>query len=417
MDDHTQRVTQTKGDEDHIFPSMDVNVEIPSVGIQLSEYQLKLLRSILEDNVSSRMSKRIEEDKQKDLSDVSLSDIKSAELKEISPPLTEVQESSVADKPLFVDIHVNVEIESIKATILTGNGVDPKATITKLGEKPAPLEKKATPTSLLSGDLRKLLVSVDMNSDNSMDVDLSITDLFIQDARQIENQNKFRDIFTTRLTKKLAISKPYFTLTYRQDPNNYQKVEISIYHPSLIYVPDIWVDMLIFILPFQSDILGATNAFTTFWSDFSPKLSPEKPVEVKKARETVNAMIVSLYMINAQMCVLEDPKRTDSNTLLLKADMDITYSTSQEDDKDVVFVCFFFFFPFSFVVHSILLCYRFQEEDWRLREAEWITWKKTLPLFLLLVVLSNMLIIGWLKPIPLLLVWNTSNPCSLIKTR
>merc|ERR1711879_242834 len=41
-------VIQTKNDEEHIFPGMDVSVKIPSIGIQLSEYQLQLLRSILE---------------------------------------------------------------------------------------------------------------------------------------------------------------------------------------------------------------------------------------------------------------------------------------------------------------------------------------------------------------------------------
>lgn len=324
---------------------MDVTVQIPTVGIQLSEYQLKLLKSILEDNISSQMKNKQLEEKQKDLSNVSLDSIKAADLVEVTPKLqltpTGDQQQEQTNKPLFVDIHVVVEIESIKATILTGNGVDSKATITKLGELPNPLDYSAKPTSLLTSDLKKLCVDVDMNSDNSMDVGLSIIDLFVADAREIQNENKFRDLFTTRLTKKHVISKPYFTLSYRQNPNNYQEVAIHIYHPSLIYVPDIWVDTLIFILPFQSDILACVNAFTTFWSDFSPKLSPGKPVEVKQQRSLVNAMIVKLFMVNAQMCILEDPKKEDSNTLLVKADMDIVYTTSQEDDKDVVFVCTF----------------------------------------------------------------------------
>ena len=306
---------------------MDVKVKIPHIGIDIRENQIKLLRSILEDNVSGEMIK----------SDTPKKNITSENNKQIVTK-GEHSISSSEHKPLFVDILVNVDIDSIDATILRGDGYDAKAELTPLGTLPGPFNTENPATSLLSGDLKSLKVNVKMNSDDSMDVKLSIQDLFVKDARVGENENKFRNLFTTRLTSKKVHSQPYFQLSYRQHPNNAQDVKIDIYHPTIIVIPEIWITTLLFIQPFTDQILACVGAFTSFWADFSPKLSPNEQQKEKVEKETVNEMKVSLYMINAQMCMVEDAKKDKSNAFLVQTDLDIIYSTSQAEEKDVVFL-------------------------------------------------------------------------------
>jgi hypothetical protein len=49
-------------------------------------------------------------------------------------------------------------------------------------------------------------------------------------------------------------------------------------------------------------------------------------------------MRVSLFMVDAQMCILEDSKREDSNALIVRSDLDIIYSSSGDEEKDIIFV-------------------------------------------------------------------------------
>ena len=279
-------VIQTKKDTDRAFPGMEVTMNIPSIGLQLSEYQLKLLRSILEDNCSLGVVRKpsdvpngaVEAKRSSNLIDAE------AFLREGDP---EEEAKTILESRISTDIRVAIQVEAIQAELLKGDGYDALAQLSPLGETPKPLNRDVSRTSLLSSDLRSLNIAVEMKSDASMNVELSIQDLFVRDARVIDNPSKFRDIFTTRLKKQLLMAKPYFQLTYIQESNNSQDITINIYRPAVICVPDIWIDLLIFMLPFNELLLGSINAFTLFWADFSPKLSPgQSPAEKKPTKVT-----------------------------------------------------------------------------------------------------------------------------------
>ena len=266
-----------------MYPNFEVIVGSPQIQVQLTEYQVDLLLSILQNNINAPYAQLHEQ----------------YESQESKPPQQLYEESLITpeqraeleekDKNKKIDIKVEVNIKKIIADLYIGDGSDLNAKlcnfeeveIHKLLKHCSNDPQETAACKLLSGNCLSLKTDVYLYSNNTMDCGLTIENFNMIDSRLNRDQNLFPTVFSTTHTSP---DNPGFSLTYQQKIGSLQECKILVNRPNLISVPDIYVDTLIYILPFSDKIIYSIDIFNHFWGIFSKKL---EGISVTSAQQKV----------------------------------------------------------------------------------------------------------------------------------
>lgn len=293
---------------------MAVSVVIPSVSVDITEQQVEQIQRTVRDNICEAVSG-------------------------LPPPApapaaekAEAQEAQLAEKTavtdaieLFSTMTVEVHLDMISARVSSGIGYSEDEALCLSSENSfdAPGHKPYS-TAIIRGDCQQLKVLVDMVSDDSMAVEVSIAAVVVRDLRSaVENQ--FSDIFTPRVIGAQA-SLPaqqasQIRVTYSADKER-QLVNVLVNHPYVMVVPGVWEEVLLMTLKLKDQLLEMSDLLIHFLDDFQNQMEgKQKPL----TQATFKEMDVAVSVLNAEFCLIQDVSKADSPALVCRSTVDVKY--------------------------------------------------------------------------------------------